>query len=364
MTSDDHDWKPGSFTKNFGWGPRQNGLSELYEAIRIGFNNQMEDVPRQLFIERVEGAGKSHYIPVNFFLFNKIKNGVSHIVADELVFQALNTRHSPDFDKLAVFALNFSYAGKWIGSTPNQRRPALWASNYVAQKIAEEYKWDTERVSAKDIENFVSKSPKYKALSAGKLATNLNYIYQIGHLSELANRRVERWWVDALFLALDRIIEDRSLDGLDTGYAQLKPLLDRSIFHQVAGARSMEKDLASEHLVQLYEACGSRERFSDEHVRERTQILLPDIPWLAANDNQPIGAVHPSNPRIAKMIPRACAMLAKYVGFETISAEELTTFDLHTFIRNHSKQAIARLKEKDITPIMSVEELIKLTRGK
>lgn len=32
---------------------------------------------------------------------------------------------------------------------------------------------------------------------------------RIGHLSDFAGKRVERWWVDALFLALDRLIEDR-----------------------------------------------------------------------------------------------------------------------------------------------------------
>lgn len=364
MTSNDQDWTPGSFTKNFGWGPPENGLRELYESIRIGFDYQMQDVPRQVFIERIAHLGRPFQIPANFFLFNKVRDGTNHILADELVFQALNAPYTPDFDKLAIFALNFSYAGKWIGATPDQRRPALWANNYIAEKLAEDYKWNTEKVSAKDIEIFVSQHPNYKAKSAGKLSTNLNYIYEIGHLSQFSNRRVERWWVDALFLALDRLIEDRSIDGLNTPLSELAPLLDKSSFHQIAGARSMEKDLASKHLAHLYDACGGRQRFSEEHVRERTNIMLPDIPWLAANDNQPIGAVHPSNPRIAKMIPRACAMLAKYVGFTAISIEELTAFDLQSFIRNHSQRAIESLKEKNITPIMSVEELMKLTRGK
>ncbi len=135
-------------------------------------------------------------------------------------------------------------------------------------------------------------------------------------------------------------------------------------FSRIAGARSLEKDLAVKHLVALYTACGGRERFSDEHVRERTELTIPDVQWFAANDNRPQGAVHPSNPRILKMIPRACAMLARYVGFEMIDADELATFDLQAFIRTHTQQALTRLRDSNVVPTMSVEELMRLTRGK
>lgn len=364
MATGEQDWRPGSFTKNFSWGPPANGLLELYESIRIGFDGQMEDVPRDLFRQRVSQSGHSEYIPVNFFLFNKSKGGTDYLVADELVFQALTAPHTDSFDKLALFTLNFSYVGRWTGADAAQRRPALWANSYISEKVATEYKWSTKKITAKDIERYVSSNPRYKAKSAGKLSTNLNYIYEIGHLSDFAGKRVERWWVDALFLALDRLIEDRELDGKPSDPGQYGSLLTGSSFAQIAGARSLEKDLATKHLVTLYTACGGRERFSDEHVKERTLLTIPDVQWFAANDNRPQGAVHPSNPRILKTIPRACAMLAKYVGFEMIDADELATFNLQDFIRTHTQRALTRLRDSNVVPTMSVEELMRLTRGK
>lgn len=364
MAASDQDWKPGSFTKNFSWGPPSNGLLKLYESIRIGFNDQMEDVPRELFRHRVSQSGHSEYIPVNFFLFNKSKGGIDHIVSDELVFQALSSPHSENFDKLALFALNFSYAGKWTGADLTQRRPAIWANSYISDKVATDYGWMTSRVSARDIESFVAGNAKYSAKSAKKLSTNLNYIYEIGHLSAFASKRVERWWVDALFLALDRLIEDQELDGKTVSSSRYGWLLENSTFVQVSGAQSLEKNLATKHLIELYTACGSRQRFSDEHVRERTELKIPDIQWFAANDNRPQGAVHPSNPRILKTIPRACAMLAKYAGFDVIDADELKAFDLQGFIRAHAQRALTALNEANIAPTMSVEELMRLTRDK
>ena len=130
---------------------------------------------------------------------------------------------------------------------------------------------------------------------------------RIGHLSDFAGKRVERWWVDALFLALDRLIEDRELDGERVSPERYGSLLGRSSFAQIAGARSLEKDLATKHLVALYAACGGRERFSDQHVRERTELTIPDVQWFAANDNRPQGAVHPSNPRFTTRSAEALA---------------------------------------------------------
>jgi len=86
-------------------GGKSGGHVKLYESIRIGFAGDMHDVPRELFRQRVSQSGNSEYIPINFFLFNKNKDGLDYLIADELVFQALTARHSSSFDKLAVFAL-------------------------------------------------------------------------------------------------------------------------------------------------------------------------------------------------------------------------------------------------------------------
>lgn len=149
------DWRPGSFTKNFSWGNSKEGLRQLYEIIRIGFADKMQDVSRPLFRERVAHTNRPDYIAINFFLFNKVIGGEDYIIADELVFQALNFAHSAEFDKLGLFAFNFSLVGKWKGAASFQARPALWAQHYITDRVAGEFNWDTRRVSADDIQAFV-----------------------------------------------------------------------------------------------------------------------------------------------------------------------------------------------------------------
>lgn len=354
-------WKPGSFTKNFSWG-RTSGLLELYQVIRLGFDGEVRDVSRDEFRERVRHTGRPDFIPINFFLFNKIKNGDSYLCADELVFQAINYDHSPAFDKLALFAFNLSLAGKWAGARKEQRRPALWANAYIRERLARELDWNVGAVSADDIESFIRGDQRYRAETSRKVATNLNHLFVIGRLREFSVRRIERWWVDCLFLALDRIIEDRALDDQGTMYDQYSDFLLKYGFLELTGGRTLEKDLALKHLVRLYGACGGRMRFSDEAVKERSKILMPDLPFSTANDPRPRGAVHNTNPRILKSIPPFCAMLAKYAGFEEISPDELESFDLEEFIRTRAQAALSYLKDAGIRPNMTAEELLKLTR--
>jgi hypothetical protein len=359
-----NEWRPGSFTKNFSWGLPAEGLRQLHETIRLGFNDEMKDVPRALFRERVSRIRRPDYIPINFFLFNKIVNGQDLVVADELVFQALSFDHSLDFDRLGLFAFIFSYVGTWKGAEEYQSRPALWAHHYVIDRVANEFGWNSDKVSADDIEKFVESDKRYRAQTARKLATNLNYLFQIGGLRYFNQARIERWWVNALFLALDRLIEDRLLHGETSASHQWASQLDRANFHFVSGRRSVEKDLATKHLLKLYEACGARTRFSEDEVRERQKLLLPDIQWFT-NQESPIAALQPTNPRIIKTIPRACAMLARYVaGFITFDLDELEHLDLDKFIRDQTREALHKLRDEGISPTMSAEDLIKLTRGR
>ena len=289
------DWRPGSFTKNFSWG-KEKGLRELFDAIRIGFDGRLEEVPREVFRKRLAETGRPDYIPINFFLFNRQRGTTDVIVVDELVFQALTLKHSQRFDKLALFAFNFTYVGKFKRATKNQRRPAMWAYHYIRDRVAGDYGWETKRISADDIEKFVFSDPRYRAEGARKLATNLNHLYRIGHIGDFANEKVERWWVDALFLALDRVIEDRRLDGRQPSDKELPDLLARSGFQEIGGKRSLEKDLATRHLIRLYVECGGRDRFSEEAVLERTALRLTDVEkWIAPNDVDLRGAVHPTN---------------------------------------------------------------------
>src|SRR3546814_18064497 len=96
------------------------------------------------------------YIPLNFFLFNRIKAGIDFVVVDELVFQAVSFRHSAAFDKLALFAFNLSRVGRWKKAAPYQDRPALWAFHYLSERVARDFGWNTRQISADDIERFFS----------------------------------------------------------------------------------------------------------------------------------------------------------------------------------------------------------------
>lgn len=141
-------------------------------------------------------------------------------------------------------------------------------------------------------------------------------------------------------------------------------MLIRSDFEAIAGRTSLEKKMAVGHLIRLYMECGSRQRFSEEFVRERSVLRIPDLQWFAGNDASPQGAVHPSNPRILKSIPRACAFLAKYAGFSVINAVEMASFDPVEFIRQHTARALEQLEQEGISPNMTAEELMKLTRDR
>src|SRR3546814_10314150 len=76
---------------------------------------------------------------------------------------------------------------------------------------------------------------------------------------------------------------------------RMEEYLFKSGFPYISGPRSLEKDLAAHHYTSLYIACGGLSRFSDEAARERQKVLLPEIVNFA-NNPEPIGVVHPSNP--------------------------------------------------------------------
>jgi hypothetical protein len=358
----DEIWLPGSFTKNFSWGQGQ-GLRKLYENIRIGFDYQLRAVTRDEYRKRVAKAGRPDFIPINFFLFNAIQNGESYLIVDELVFQALTTDHSPRFDKLALFAFNFSYVGVWKSAKREQRHPALWARHYIIDRVARSFGWDTSRIDAADIERFLRASPHFQAETYTKVSTNLNYLYKIGDIAGFRASRIERWWVDTLFLAIDRLRADLEIDKTPAALNMLPALLLRSHFGELTGPVTPEKTFAMAHLLSLYSICGGPKRFEPESVRERTSILLPDYHWQEPNDDRPQGAMHPTNPRILKTIPRGCATLAESAGFQIVYADEIENFEPDDFVRRRAREAVRSLDRDGIRPTMTAEELHKLTRG-
>ncbi len=355
-------WYPGSFTKNFTWGKPEDGLLQLYTSIRVGFDNKFEDVDRQTFIQRIERLNRPFHIPANFFLFNEIRGNQSFLVADELVFHALEFDHSKDFDRLALIAFLLSLAGAWKGARSFQRWPSLWAKYFVIEKLSDS-QWSDIKFSADNIEEYLLLDRRYQAETSRKVATNLNYMFGNVDISSLDSKRVEQWWVSAVFLVLDRAIRDRKIDNISTSDGELEKVLSATKFSSISGPRSLEKELAIPHIIELYKACGREMRFDLETVDDLTSQIRDGEPYRP-NSSVPIGAAHPSNFRIRTLIPRMCAMLAMYAGFVTFEVDETEDLDTKGFIQRKLEEALVKLKEYGIRPVMSVSELIKITRDR
>jgi hypothetical protein len=357
------EWHPGSFTKNFSWGPESRGFAELHRVIRIGFDGSLGDVPRSEFRRRIQSIDRPDYIPLNFFLFNQIKNGIDFVCADELVFQAINFRHSADFDRLALIAFHLSRVGHWKKAAAYQSRPALWAFHYLADRIGSQRSWNTRSISADDIEEFVSKDSRYKAKTSRKLSTNLSYLYKLGRVRDFESSSPEKWWLNSLFLSLDRFVLSSGLVEREFDGNTLLGYLSRSGFPSISGARSLQKDLAARNFCSLYAACGGVNRLNEEATRDRQAVLLPAITNFA-NDPNPVGALHPEDVTARKAIPRACAVLATYIaGFVTFDVEDLDDFDVSSFVKLRVAEAIKALQDQGISPDMSAEEILAMTRG-
>ena len=286
------------------------------------------------------------------------------VLADELVFQAMAWDHNKAFDKVALFAFLFSRAGKFHGSRPEQRRPALWATAYVLERVSQKLGWGVDGITTSNISSFIQNDPRYRAKTVGKLASNLNYLLHIGRVQDFGERRVSRWWVDCLFLALDRLTEDALLDGKRIDKSGYQRLLTSSEFLDLTGGQTIEKDLAIKHLCRLYGALGGRGRLSNEAVVEKTTAEVPDAFPAIPNDQSPRGAVHLTNPKILKSIPPICADLARHAGFDVISYDEMEELQIEEFVRIRTDAALAVLRDKGIRPTMSLEELLTITRGK
>ena len=356
-------WSIGNFTKNYAWGALDDGLVRLHEAIRVGFDGAIADVSRDEFRSRIVGLHRPDFILVNFFLFNYQSGNQSLLLADELVFQAVSFPHSKAFDRLAIHALNNSRAGKWKGAQTGQDRPSMWAHDYIIKRVSGELRWDTTHVNADDIENFLIKSPQYIGDTTRKLATNLAYIYRVGGLRKYSSGRIERWWTSALFLTLDRAMNEP--DSNDSGTRSINSLLQEleiAHFIELAGKQSLAKKMALRHLCELYFACGELTRFSPDNVRELERVMLGDVREYA-NSNEPIEVSYRNDISMVKVIPRVCAMLASSVGFERMSTEELESSSTIEFVKVRTKRALAELESKGIQPTMSAAEFMRLTRG-
>ncbi|QFT48990.1 hypothetical protein FIU97_20540 (plasmid) [Roseivivax sp. THAF40] len=348
------DWHPGSFTKNFGWGKDGRGLAELHHAIRVGFGDERGDVRRSVFRKRLDEKGINFYIPANFFLFNYVNETGDWIAFDELVFQAVSFDHTVHFDRLALFTFNLSLVGSWQGARHFQRRPALWSNRYIVERLAQSHGWDVTKVTADDIQVFLDGDERYKAQTSRKLSTNLNFLYQIGGLSAVVADTIERWWMNASFLAADRLCRLRYARRLTI--SSIGEALDEFDFGPLAGGQNVEKSYALIRLLEMYVSVGGPDRF------ERS---VDAINSGKTNDPRPYGLVDKKLPRAPKSLPAGVVNTMDWLdaSYELLDHDELREFDVDMYVREASVRALSKIRERGIKPTMSSADLMTLMRG-
>jgi hypothetical protein len=240
----------------------------------------------------------------------------------------------------------------------------LWAKHYVSERVGRGFDWNTDQVSADDIERFVANDVRYTGRTARKLATNLNYLLHAGRLRELNSRKPERWWLSAIFLTLDRTVDGADVEFGALGEARLLSQLSKVGYWALSGRRSAAKDIAAAYYVALYAACGGRLRFSNEAIVERERTLLPSQLSNEPPEAGAIGVFHPTDPTARNAIPHACRVLARYLaGFEIFEAEEIDDFEVETYIRERTESALLELQERGVRPKISGDQLTRLMRG-
>ena len=358
MLDDAHEaWHPGSFTKNFGWGAEHNGLSRLHHAIRVGFGSERSDVPRAVFRDRVEAAGINFFIPANFFLYNvhAAVSGASEdrIAFDELVFQATAFEHSLDFDRLALLAFNLSLVGSWQGAKNWQHRPALWSNRYIVERLNHEHRWDVSKVDADDIQAFLQGDIRYRGRTTRKHSTNLARFYRLGGLEDVVSNRIERWWMNAAFLAADRfsragIARRLTLPSLREAFAEFA-------FLDLTGGTSVEKRYALGRALEVFVSVGGADRFV------RSEHALADG---RTNDPRPFGIVDKKLPRAPKALPPGADADFDVLdaSFGHLDYDALESFEPDAFVREASLRALSRLRQLRIAPTMTSDELMALAR--
>lgn len=339
-------WKTGSFTKNFSWG-KAEGLKRLYDAINIGFDGKLQPVKRERFRERIAKEHYVDFIPVNFFLYNRIIGGQSYIEIDELVYRAIFFEHDDRFDKLALFSLLLSEVGTWNGAQEEQRQPAEWARFFVLDYLSKFEEWTTERFSKSEIQRFLKERPEFSG-GTEKLATNLSYVMNRGGLKDFPGDLTSGWWADAIFLALDRYSMNAG-NSISTIGTAIDALQENDVIALTGPENRIRVD-ASKKLSQLY-------------IASQTISRLHEIDKSNSPPNRTLLGVLCRTPLISKELPEITEKWLKDRLFVELLPynTEIQQIDVET-IYEGLKEGIEDLKRRGIQPTITGDELIKLVR--
>ncbi|TYP79919.1 HNH endonuclease [Maritimibacter alkaliphilus HTCC2654] len=262
------DWKtlesrPGSFSKNFGWGDKP-GLGLLHEAINAIFASGLEPVPRDEAREIIDAlADGDPLVPLNFFLYHRVIDGVSCVVPDQLVVEAQARDHDKSFDLLGMCALNFSRVGVWERARPFQSHPAPWARRFVVEEVWNGTQWDTTKINSDTIEDFLKGNMIFGADRPRKFATNLNYLYHHSGLIGVRSSEKEDWWASAVFLFLDRCIMDGELD-INTPVTDVIDFFEKEDLWALTAANPRLARFAARPIVEEYKNLLGLERLGEK----------------------------------------------------------------------------------------------------
>lgn len=199
--------RPGSFSKNYGFERYGAGFRKLRDTIRAAFPTITSDVDREYFRKiHEEKFASSPLIPLNFFLFNSIINGVSKLLVDELVVSANSDLPQPHFDMLAYAAFHLNCVGTWHGAKNWQSRPTSWAALFITT-LDHTATWN-DQIDADAIEKFLTKVLVYDAETPRKFATNYAAYFHYANFYDSTSQQREQDFLkfgqSSAFLLLDR----------------------------------------------------------------------------------------------------------------------------------------------------------------
>lgn len=245
-------------------------MRKLHAAIRNGFHGVLSPVDRQTFRSTAQVESSIVIIPINFFLHNRY----GHLSVDELVFQAINSNHSTEFDRLALFSLNLSCVGSGRDTHSRRKivsRPAMWANEFVRERLWSQGTWQADALQDTSLDTFLQHRMNAQRNVREKCRNNYRHMFELCKYwttdLPVINSGAGKWIRSALFLVWDRHI----LDGGAKDRTSLLNLVDIEELYKLLG---MTRDHVLEQadlLVCLYENVGHTDRFQEDAVSGPTE---------------------------------------------------------------------------------------------
>lgn len=279
-------YPPGSFTKNFAW--HGTGFLKLHTSIRAGFAKTLAPVSRPKW--RAESSindGSLELVPINFFLWNDRQQRVA---PDELVYQAVTKPHGVRFDRLALFAFNLSDVGYPGGRAAP--RPALWANEFVRERLWQNGLWHREALSHDALDHFIADRMDASLDVRTKCRNNYRHFYELaGYLpspTDAINSGATSFLAQALFLVWDRFT---ARGGALDVTSLLDALAEREV-HKLLGLPDAGLEDGQRDLARLYVDVRGLGRFSSSRVAD--SHIPPETPeevgreWLDQEESDAV----------------------------------------------------------------------------